>query len=379
MVARYSGISGLIGLFYASAEEPARWRPALLSCLDFLAGIEVILFTPQLSQSEGGLWLFEARPEPQASWTPSVPTKGVEGHLGVSLDLGQSLATRALILQEECGKLFAETARTNISAFQVLRDDSGKLVSCRYFVRNGLDEQQTLFALRRGSTSPSFTDREILLAKLVLPHIGKAVGLHFRFAALNKHQQLAYIGWTDLPGAQGLVGFDGTLIIFNKSMASLLDKAEGLLLQNGNQISCRNASGAKLVQAALKELANPKEATPHPKVIRIQIPSGKPDQLLVMKRIWNEAPTHLRGIQIKVLDLAEQTSVPCAVFKEIFRLTNAECRLLEALMSGLSPNDASAQFNVSANTIRSQLKSIYLKTGVHRQVELFQLALRLNI
>jgi DNA-binding CsgD family transcriptional regulator len=47
-------------------------------------------------------------------------------------------------------------------------------------------------------------------------------------------------------------------------------------------------------------------------------------------------------------------------------------------MAGLSPKEAAEQFEVSANTVRSQLKAIYLKTGVHRQVDLLRLAMGLG-
>jgi pimeloyl-ACP methyl ester carboxylesterase/DNA-binding CsgD family transcriptional regulator len=51
-------------------------------------------------------------------------------------------------------------------------------------------------------------------------------------------------------------------------------------------------------------------------------------------------------------------------------LTAAEGRLTAKLKQGLALNDAAAELGISAHTARTQLKSIFAKTGVRRQSEL---------
>jgi len=175
-----------------------------------------------------------------------------------------------------------------------------------------------------------------------------------------------------------MVDANGRLVYFNKAMKSLLERADGLFLDNGF-LTCKHGGGAKIMKSVLHDLSCTSDELLTPKMIRIQLSSGNPDQLLIMSRLREERRYGLLGIQIKVMDLTAQNAVPCVIFKEIYRLTNAECRLLEALLAGLSPKDASIKFDLTTNTIRSQLKSIYLKTGVHRQVDLLRMAMGLNI
>ena len=58
-----------------------------------------------------------------------------------------------------------------------------------------------------------------------------------------------------------------------------------------------------------------------------------------------------------------------------FGLTVAESRLACLVVLGLSLRDASSILRVSDNTVRTQLKAVFRKTGVARQGELIALAL----
>lgn len=57
----------------------------------------------------------------------------------------------------------------------------------------------------------------------------------------------------------------------------------------------------------------------------------------------------------------------------LFDLTPAEARVASSLTEGRSVDDIARQQQVAANTIRRHLKSIFSKTGVHRQAELVSL------
>ena len=56
--------------------------------------------------------------------------------------------------------------------------------------------------------------------------------------------------------------------------------------------------------------------------------------------------------------------------RSVFRLTEAEARLAAQLAFGNSLETVADQFGIAKETARSQLKSIFAKTGVHRQAEL---------
>jgi len=71
----------------------------------------------------------------------------------------------------------------------------------------------------------------------------------------------------------------------------------------------------------------------------------------------------------------QQLDFSLEVLSSLYGLTQAEARLAGALTNGHSLEKIAEQFKVSKNTIRSQLKSCFQKTGVNRQTELVKLIL----
>jgi DNA-binding CsgD family transcriptional regulator len=74
-------------------------------------------------------------------------------------------------------------------------------------------------------------------------------------------------------------------------------------------------------------------------------------------------------------DPDRQPAVQWQVFAQQFQLTAAELRLCVAWTNGLTLSEYSKKFHVSPHTARSQLKSVFDKTGTHRQVQLLRLIL----
>lgn len=58
---------------------------------------------------------------------------------------------------------------------------------------------------------------------------------------------------------------------------------------------------------------------------------------------------------------------------DLFQLTQAESRLVMALMRGLTPEEFAHEANVSIATVRTHLRSAFSKTGARRQAELVKL------
>lgn len=66
---------------------------------------------------------------------------------------------------------------------------------------------------------------------------------------------------------------------------------------------------------------------------------------------------------------------PPAVLRALFGLTSAEARLAAKLAQGPSLDEIATEFGIHIETARNQLKSIFLKTDIHRQSELVRLVL----
>ena len=61
-----------------------------------------------------------------------------------------------------------------------------------------------------------------------------------------------------------------------------------------------------------------------------------------------------------------------ASLRERFGLTTAECRVAAEAAHGCTPSEIAARLGLSVQTVRSHLKRIFLKAGVHSQARLVQ-------
>jgi DNA-binding CsgD family transcriptional regulator len=70
------------------------------------------------------------------------------------------------------------------------------------------------------------------------------------------------------------------------------------------------------------------------------------------------------------------SKIAVAFLRSRFDLTPAEARLVVHLVTGTSLKSSAKVFGVSYETVRRQVKSVFHKTGTHRQSELVLTVIR---
>lgn len=80
-------------------------------------------------------------------------------------------------------------------------------------------------------------------------------------------------------------------------------------------------------------------------------------------------------IALFLQEVGRPTRLSGNVLAAVYGLTRAEGRLAEALANGMSTAEAAGSFGISPLTARTQLKSIFAKTGTSRQADLVRLML----
>lgn len=81
-----------------------------------------------------------------------------------------------------------------------------------------------------------------------------------------------------------------------------------------------------------------------------------------------------------ILSFVSLEPKPCpdlSLLMGVFSFTRAEARLAAALADGTSIKDIAKKLSISCDTVRHQLKSVFLKTDSHRQSQLTALLARL--
>ena len=71
--------------------------------------------------------------------------------------------------------------------------------------------------------------------------------------------------------------------------------------------------------------------------------------------------------------LSKSSIPPVTLVAGLFSLTRSEARVAEGIIQGKSVKQLASELGLSTATVRSYLKSVFAKTGVHRQAELVSL------
>ncbi len=105
------------------------------------------------------------------------------------------------------------------------------------------------------------------------------------------------------------------------------------------------------------------------------------DSLPFLLRIWPiEASARWPSRDVRALvtlnALGPRPGPPAALLARTFSLTASEAKLACIIARGAGPDTAAAELNISRETARNQLKSIFAKTATHRQGELVALLLQ---
>jgi DNA-binding CsgD family transcriptional regulator len=80
-------------------------------------------------------------------------------------------------------------------------------------------------------------------------------------------------------------------------------------------------------------------------------------------------------VAVFVRDPERRVDAAPDMLRRLYGLTPAEAKLAASLMEGATLESAAEQFAISAQTVRSQLKQVFLKTRTNRQSELVRLLL----
>jgi DNA-binding CsgD family transcriptional regulator len=107
------------------------------------------------------------------------------------------------------------------------------------------------------------------------------------------------------------------------------------------------------------------------------------DKLPVIVRIWPfEGTSHPPAQEVRVLltlnALGPRPGAPAALLAKTFRLTPSEARLACIIARGAPPDIAARELKIARETARNQLKSVFAKTGTHRQSELVALLMQVG-
>ncbi|WP_374352227.1 helix-turn-helix transcriptional regulator [Chitinimonas sp.] len=239
-------------------------------------------------------------------------------------------------------------------------------IACRVF-DDGRNE--ALLGFQRDAGAAPFAREDNELLSRLSQHLELACRLSSEFSRLRLQAAVARQALDRLATPIWVLDVDGTILFANHAAQQglpCLSVKKGRLQADTSPVSTRLAS-------LLAQATGPK---PRSGALALDHEEGGRHTVLVAP-LPPESPLAADWRRPLVLLMAHNPMLsdaqPLEVLSALYGLSPAECRLASLLLEGCSPAEAADRLMVQVSTIRTQLKSMFWKTGTHRQGELVKL------
>lgn len=228
-------------------------------------------------------------------------------------------------------------------------------------------ELVTMYQSWKGESPGKETEE---LVGMMVPHIRRALQLRRSFIDIKAHSDSLELA-LDLVQA-GILFLDsqGRVLSMNRSAEELSTRG-ALKFRAGRLYPSLPSEIAKLEALVRAAISRPKEKPAVGGSMLISRIGSRPLTLVVapLNEISGRVAQKASAVAF-IYDPEQKAQLPQDLLIQTYGLTTAESRLALLLVEGHSLRDAAEMRGVAFNTVRSQVKSIFSKTGTRRQGEL---------
>lgn len=365
-------VSKLLGLLYDAAAEPALWAPFVKDLARRTKATSAALVVQSYDQDLYSI---------SNSWqVPESFVRAYQEHYH-SLDIWAQVVVpkpseypsgSAYTSQSLCPH--PQMKRTEFYNDHLVR---GRIEHAMFALVENSESCVAAVALYRDKSCVEFHKSELKLLQFLAPHLQRAFGLHRRFSALKSRADSVETALDTL--ATGVIFLDsrGQIVHMNRSASALLAEKDGLIAASASlraELSLESARLRGMIQEAVST-SNGKALSAGGMILVSR--RTRPALPLQVSPIRNSSANPIQNIAavVHVFDPLRQQRPSEALLRGAYGLTPAECRIALLLSDGHAPKAIAEMIGVSENTVRTQIKGVFSKTGVKRQVELVRLLL----
>jgi len=174
----------------------------------------------------------------------------------------------------------------------------------------------------------------------------------------------------------------GHPLVINQRAQNILDRKDGLLVQNG-RLGANSSAGTMELRQAIATATRWRDAETVPSVSMLALKRHSAQRALIVSvRPVPKSPAD-QSMPVSAYLIVCDPEAPDPVqpdrLRSLYGLTPTEARLTAELANGTSLEDAAGRLGITVGTARVHLKHIFSKTQTNRQTELIHLLLNSGI
>lgn len=375
-----TGYLELVGHIYDAAIDAEKWPDILQKVGQYMKASKAVLFTNLHLPSQGGFYFTWGIPQavsqqyfdhyqPYDVWTQAGIQKEVflEGHVILDTEL---VSHQQFMDSKIWRELFAQA-------------DMARLCTGVVF---GIDNQYAMpvgVSLFRGLGEPAFDEQDRQKLQRLLRHFSRALGVMFQLRDADLKIASTQAALDGLRSGVVLLNEQAEIILANQAARRMLKSDDGLSIGEHHKLITRGIETQAAIQHILHTcLMQDLVEVPHfSQSIAIPRPSGKAAYQLFFSRLPEHhdfvAAPNTHHAMLFITDTEQPLNVSATLLKTTYGLTEAEIKLAQQCLINDSMPALTSALNVSENTIKTQLASIYQKCGIHHRAELMKMLMAL--
>ncbi len=224
-------------------------------------------------------------------------------------------------------------------------------------------------------------EEDLDLVRFLRPHVRRAHRLHSHLIASRKQRASLQSALDSLTIGVILLTRKGQVVTMNRAAERLLAENDSLQVTRDGLRIKRSGESTRLQQLIAEAAANSEGGGFGPGGALTVSREGRPPLQLLLSPVRgsNVDDAHPVHAVVFISDPAQKIRPSYDTVRALFELTPAEYRLAMLLADGHDPTAIAEMVGVSRNTLKSQLASIYRKTGTSRQAQLVRMLLQLPV
>jgi DNA-binding CsgD family transcriptional regulator/PAS domain-containing protein len=231
------------------------------------------------------------------------------------------------------------------------------------------DDQVAVIGFQNSRNAGAFSRRHAQALDLLLPHLQRILKIRARVKVAESERSAAYTVLDSLSHGVLLVTRDARMIQVNQAAQAIANAHDGFFIGAKGILAAARPAQTSELHRLIAGCSLPAGGG----VLSLPRPSGlRPFELIVTpigSRGREEVALHATAM-VFLRDPETQVRPLPEVLRGLYRLTPAEAVLAAELLANETLESIAASRRVSRETLRTQLKELFRKTGTRRQSEL---------
>lgn len=359
-----------VGQIYDCAIDPANWPPVLERLAGMVDGCDVAITLNSVQNPTFTMcakWNidanFEAAMLANYAINPLVPSVWF-------FNIDEPISVLSQIDETELRR--TEWYRNTIGAYGY-RDSAISLLAKSASQFGSLSIQRT-------AEKPPFSEHDLSVLRCLAPHVRRAVSIGDLLEARSLVSDRLSTALDLLTVGIVLANATGFVVHANAKAHQLFDEGSTIRSVNG-ALQATDAKSHKDLSVAILAAARGTTVAVSPAGITVALkgPNGRSHAAWVLPLdagLRRELGASFdASAAIFIRELGDTSPIPGELFVRHYGITQAECRVLLAIVQGRTLQETADGLGISHATVKTHLSRLFQKTGTQRQTDLVRLAM----